>query len=375
MPGYHVISADSHVQEPPDLYERLPRALRDRAPRKVERDGKTYMVIDGRKPRRIDLADQRATEDDQHREFRNDPSGGRDLDLRLQDLHRDGIAAEVIYPNQSLGLYMSPEPAYQMAVAQAYNDWAIAHFGPHRERFAPVGIVPVNDITAAVQEVERTAKLGYRSIKVPITHRTLPYNRPAYEPLWAALEDTGLVLAFHAFTNSEDEYPEDWGEENGYGGALDFMAMRMADGQHPVSQLLSSGVCDRHPRLKFVIVECGAGWLAWLLYVLDEQAEKKHMWIRPRLSLKPSEFFARQGGITFTDDPIALHNLPFTGADCLMWGSDYPHDEGSFPHSQAVIERTFAHVSVTEKRKIVWDNAARLYGFDLAALPHQEVVA
>ena len=76
------------------------------------------------------------------------------------------------------------------------------------------------------------------------------------------------------------------------------------------------------------------------------------------------EFFARQGGITFTDDPIALHNLPFTGADCLMWGSDYPHDEGSFPHSQEVIARTFAGLSAHERQKIVRDNAARLYGFD-----------
>jgi predicted TIM-barrel fold metal-dependent hydrolase len=364
MTALHVISADSHVQEPPDLYERLPRAMRDRAPRKVECDGKTYIVVDGRKPRRIDLAEARATADDQHREFRNDPSGGRDLEVRLTDLQRDGITAEIIYPNQSLALYMSPEPAYQMAVAQAYNDWAAEHFRPYRMRFAPVGMVPVSDIGAAVQEVERTARLGYRSIKVPITHRALPYNRPEYEPLWGAIEANGLVLAFHAFTNSEDEYPADWGEEEGYGGALDFMAMRMADGQHPVSQLISSGVCDRHPHLKFVIVECGAGWLAWLLYVLDEQAEKKHMWIRPRLSLKPSEFFARQGFITFTDDPIALHNIPFTSADCLLWGSDYPHDEGSFPHSQAVIERTFVGLSETDKRKIVYENAARLYGFD-----------
>ena len=363
MTGSSIISADSHVQEPPDLYERLPKAMRDRAPRKVERDGKTYVLVDGRKPRRVDLAEERETEDDQDREFRNDPSGGRDLDVRLQDLERDGISAEIIYPNQSLGLYMSPDPAYQMAVATAYNDWAMEHFGPHRERFAPVGIVPVNDIEAAVKEVERTAKLGYRSIKVPITNRTLPYNRPEYEPLWAVIEASGLVLAFHAFTNSEDEYPDDWGEEEGYGGALDFMAMRMADGQHPVSQLISSGACDRHPNLKFVIVECGAGWLAWLLYVLDEQAEKKHMWIRPPLSLKPSEFFARQGFITFTDDPIALQNIPFTGANCLLWGSDYPHDEGSFPYSQAVIERTFAGLSEADKRKIVWDNAARLYGF------------
>jgi predicted TIM-barrel fold metal-dependent hydrolase len=227
-----------------------------------------------------------------------------------------------------------------------------------------LGIVPVSDIEAAVQEVERTARLGYRSVKVPITNHALPYNHPEYEPLWVAIEDSGLVLAFHAFTNSEDEYPEDWGEEDGYGGALDFMAMRMADGQQPVSQLLSSGMCDRHPHLKFVIVECGAGWLAWLLYVLDEQAEKKHMWIRPRFSLKPSEFFSRQGFLTFTDDPIALRNISFTGVDSLLWGSDYPHDEGSFPHSQAVIERTFASLSANDKRKIVWDNAARLYGFD-----------
>ncbi len=365
MTGSQVISADSHVQEPPDLYERLPRALRERAPRREERGGKTYVIVDGRKPRRIDLAEERATADDQQREFRNDPEGGRNLDVRLQDLQRDGITAEVIYPNQSLGLYMSPEPAYQMAVAQAYNDWASEHFGPYRERFAPVGIVPVTDITAAVREVERAAKLGYRSVKVPITQRALPYNQPAYEPLWAVLAETGLVLAFHAFTNSEDAYPEDWGEDEGVGGALDFMAMRMADGQHPVSQLISGGVCDRHPTLKFVIVECGAGWLAWLLYVLDEQAEKKHMWIRPRLSLKPSEFFARQGCITFTDDPIALRNIAFTGADCLLWGSDYPHDEGSFPHSQAVIARTFAGLSDADRRKIVWDNAARLYGFEV----------
>jgi predicted TIM-barrel fold metal-dependent hydrolase len=369
--GPQIISADSHVQEPPDLYERLPKAMRARAPRQVERDGKTYILVDGRKPRRIDLAEERATEDDQHREFRNDPSGGRDLKVRLDDLARDGISAEIIYPNQSLALYMSPDPAYQMAVAQAYNDWAIEHFGSHRERFAPVGIVPVSDLKAAVQEVERAAKQGYRSIKVPITNRALPYNRPDYEPLWSAIEDSGLVLAFHAFTNSEDEYPEDWGEETGQGGALNFMAMRMADGQQPVSQIISGGVCDRHPRLKFVIVECGAGWLAWLLYVLDEQAEKKHMWIQPKLSLKPSEFFARQGFITFTDDPIALHNIPFTGADHLLWGSDYPHDEGSFPHSQAVIERTFAGLSEADKRKIVWENAARLYGFDRVTPPRQ----
>ena len=112
-----------------------------------------------------------------------------------------------------------------------------------------------------------------------------------------------------------------------------------------------------------MVVECGAGWLAWLLYVMDEQVKKKHMWIRPKLELLPSEFFRRQGHVTFGDDPVALRLLDFTGADGLLWGSDYPHDEGTFPHSREVIARTFQGVSEEDTRKIVGDNAARLYGF------------
>jgi predicted TIM-barrel fold metal-dependent hydrolase len=148
-----------------------------------------------------------------------------------------------------------------------------------------------------------------------------------------------------------------------HGGALAHMTMSMARGQNPVALLIASGALQRHPDLKFVVVECGAGWLAWLLYVMDEQADKKHMWVRPKLEMKPSEFFRRQGAVTFSDDPIALRLLDYTSADVLMWGSDYPHDEGTFPHSQEVIERTFGGISAEDKRKIVHDNAKRMYRF------------
>ncbi len=87
------------------------------------------------------------------------------------------------------------------------------------------------------------------------------------------------------------------------------------------------------------------------------------MWVRPKLEMKPSEFFRHQGAVTFSDDPIALRLLDYTSADVLMWGSDYPHDEGTFPHSQEVIERTFAGISAEDKRKIVHDNAKRMYRF------------
>jgi len=141
------------------------------------------------------------------------------------------------------------------------------------------------------------------------------------------------------------------------------MAMSMARGQNPVALLIASGVLERHPDMRFVVVECGAGWLAWLLYVMDEQVDKKHMWVRPQLELRPSEYFRRQGAVTFSDDPIALKHLDYTGAEVLLWGSDYPHDEGTFPHSQEVIARTFQGLTEADKRKIVHDNAAALYGF------------
>ncbi len=363
MAGAAVISADSHVQEPPELFaEWIPEKYRDKVPHIEERDGGRYAIVDGKRPRRLDIAETRIHEDDKEREFRGDESGGRDIESRLKDLERDGVTAEIIYPNSNLVLYNSPDEGYQLAVARAYNDWCIDLFGSHSDRFAPAAIIPVRNIAAAVKEVERVARLGYRSIKIPISVRERPYNLPDYEPFWAAVSDAGMVLAFHAFTEAEDRYPEDWGEEVGIGGGLNHMTMSMAEGMNPVSLLIASGALERHPNMKFVIVECGAGWLAWLLYVMDEQNERKHMWVRPKLELKPSEYFKRQGAVTFSDDLIALRNIEFTGADCLLWGSDYPHDEGTFPHSQAVIERTFADVSEVDKRKIVYENAARIYG-------------
>jgi len=359
-----LISADSHIQEPPELYkEWIDKRFRDKAPRVEKRADGTYLIVDGKKPRRMDLAEERTNEDDQNREFRNDPTGGRDIEHRLKDQARDGVVAEVLYPNTSLFLYNSRDPGYQAEVARAYNDWLIELFGKRRDRFAPVAMIPVIDIEAAVREVERVAKLGYRAIKVPLIVENRPYNLPVYDRLWSAIADAGLVLSLHAFSETEDMYPDDWGQAEGTGGGLTHMVMSMARGQNPVVLLIASGALQRHPKLRFVIVECGAGWLAWLLQVMDEQVERKHMWITPRLEMKPSEFFRRQGAVTFSDDPVALRNLEVTGAETLMWGSDYPHDEGTFPHSRKVIDRIFAGISEADKRKIVYDNAAKLYGF------------
>jgi len=148
-----------------------------------------------------------------------------------------------------------------------------------------------------------------------------------------------------------------------YGEILSYMIEAMAEAIHPTAQLLSSGVAMRYPGMNFAMVECGEGWLAWVIYALDEQYERKHMWLEPKLDMKPSEYFRRQGPVTFGDDPVALTNLGYTGEGALLWGSDYPHDEGAFPHSEEVIYRIFQGFSEERKRKIVFGNALSLYGF------------
>ena len=364
MAGLKVISADSHVQESPELFEtRVPEEFRERLPRIVEEeDGAQYQFLEGRKKRRFDIAEGNVNEEDLEREFRSDPSGGTDIPFRLKDQDRDGIAAEVVYPNSLLHLFASPDPEYQIGVARAYNDWAIDVFGGHPDRFAPAAILPVINVEAAVQEVKRVAGLGYKLISAPIHLEHQPYSLPIYEPLWNALDETGLPLNLHFNTGSKDHSPDGIGEEQ-HGGFLSFMVTAMAEGIVPATVFVSSGVLARHPSMHTVIVECGAGWLPWVLYTMDDQYERKHMWIEPKLDMMPSEYFKRQGHTTFSDDLAALRMLDFIGPEALMWGSDYPHDEGTFPHSQEVIERTFAELSEENKRKIVYGNAASLYGF------------
>ena len=197
MAGLKAISSDSHVQESPELFEtRVPEEFRARLPHMEEgEDGAKYRVVEGRKKRRFDIAAENINEDDLEREFRQDPSGGTDIPYRLKDQDRDGVVAEVLYPNSLLALYASPDPKYQMGVAKAYNDWAIELFGGHPDRFAPAGLVPVVEVEAAVDEVKRVSGLGYKLISAPIHLKQQPYSLPVYEPLWDVLEETGLPIS------------------------------------------------------------------------------------------------------------------------------------------------------------------------------------
>jgi len=149
----------------------------------------------------------------------------------------------------------------------------------------------------------------------------------------------------------------------------------MAAGMAPILELTSSGVLERHPNLRFVITEADCGWLAWALQAMDQMQRRRHLY-RKDLPLRASEYFLRPGYVTITDDPVALNNVGFTGSDCMLWGNDYPHDEGTWPESQASIDairECLGHAA----DKVLHANAADLYGFDLdyLATAHGEITS
>ena len=254
---------------------------------------------------------------------------------------------------------MTPDPELQLALARAYNDWSCEIFSPHPERFAVAAIVPMLDIEAACQEARRVHEMGQRALFLPAQVPTRPYNSPDYEPFWGLAEELGLPLTFHSGTGHEPRV------ERGPGGAvINYLLGAQLDGAHVLLYFAAAGVLDRFPGLELVTVETGGSWLAWVMTQMDEIYDKHHMWAKPKLSMKPSEFVRRQCHVTFQNDPVAVVTRAFTGVEALLWGSDYPHPEGTWPNSHPLMAGILEDVPDEEKRMILGATAARIFGFD-----------
>ena len=380
-----IISADGHVSESPEMWARVPEQHRSAAMTRVKRrdDGFITLTLMGNEivvpPPAVEMDDELRA-----KEFRNDPTGGCDLAVRTQKQLLDGVHAEVVFPNTLLCIGSRPEVDLNLAVAQAYNDWVHEVFAPEPERYIAAAFVPVDDVALAVEEAERCIAKGFRTLMLPCSYPWRPYDRPEYTPLWSLVEESGVVLNFHVFTGNVF-FGTDFASVDGM--SVEEFAMRresarvteermerlsttvigMAAGMGPIVHLTGGGVLERHPRLKFVITEAEAGWLAWTLHAMDAMQHRRRLGLNT-LSMRASDYFRRQGAVTITDDPIALNNLGLTGTDCIMWGNDYPHDEGTYPASQQYRDAIVAATTPAQARAIFAGNAARIYGFDLDAI-------
>jgi predicted TIM-barrel fold metal-dependent hydrolase len=357
---YFLLSADCHVVEPPDLWEkRVDTAFRHRLPRQeVDASGVKWQVIEGHRPTRI--ADIKLEGEDLERSR----AGSRDPAERRRDHARDGIDAEVIYPTFGLMMWSSPDVELHKQMSRVYNDWVMEVFGADLDTMAPAGTIAPLDIEWSVAEIHRLANMGFKHIMFPVQPgkgpdgRLLGYNLGLFDPLFSAMEDVGLPISFHVGTGKDPR------TSGGSGGAvINYVWNALTPAIEPVTQLCSSGVLERHPNLRFATVEAGIGWLPWTLHVMDEAYHKHHMWAYPKLGMLPSEYWKRQGYATFQDDPPGMELLHHLGADRLLWGNDYPHHEGTWPHSDEAIDRTMGHLDDSQRRAILGETAAGLYGF------------
>jgi predicted TIM-barrel fold metal-dependent hydrolase len=392
---YEMISADCHLDLcwlPTDLFvTRASAAMRDRMPHVIDgAKGKTWVTKKGANlglvngmgsagreyvPGRIHRADRMAATG----LYEDGKKGIRrlsDPDLRLKDQDRDGVQAEVLYGILGATGRMN-DPEATVEVMRIYNEWLADFCGTHPERYAGLASIPNNPIDAAIAEVERVAKRGaVRGLDIANSTDLRPLWDPYWNPLWEVIDACGLPLHFHTIGT---RLPDDLQRLVFMGADLarapadatleDKRLARMAFATHitgfqinmgtVLMSVIFGGVLERYPRIRVVLGEAGIGWIPYILWRMDGE------WKDLSLTMPPSEYWRRQCWATYQTDPVGLKLLDELGVDKVMWGSDFPHPDGVWPDSKEYIEREMGHLSPDVRRKIVCENAARLYGFTL----------
>lgn len=369
-------SCDSHVVEPAVVYAGLEERFGSRAPRVVKDPaGKrgTYVAFGDvlMNIGRLGIAGNRLDNPKTHelmaRGYDGLNPGVYDPAARLQEQAVDGVIGEVLYPSVNMAAFSYPERDVVQAVFQRHNDWMREYCSHATDRLIGIACLPVPEVEAAIEELHRVAKMGFRGAAIPCSAPPdKPYSHPDYEPLWAAAEEAGLPLAMHIFCGSTPDMglPAHWGSPG-----TSVAGYTMAHGAMVASlvQLICSGVAARHPHLKFVCAEFETGWLAHVLRRMDHAAYRARDQVSPDLTMEPSAYFRRQFYATFEDDDMGVITRYQIGVDNLIWGNDYPHHDSIWPNSQAVLARIFDGVPDDEKEKMARTNVCKLYGIPLPA--------
>jgi predicted TIM-barrel fold metal-dependent hydrolase len=367
MAEYRIISADSHFVEPPNMWaERIDKSFRDRAPHTVRglngREGE-FFVCENINPFPVAAFFGAGVPSEQLPEhnkkgFESAPASVWDPAARVKDQDLDGVQAEVIYTSMGMPLYGLEDAELRTACFRAYNDWAVEYCSHDPKRLLPLGLITLEDISAGVQELQRIANKGMRGAMIwAEAPDDRPYNHPDYDPFWAAAQDLRMPLSLHILTGRK-------------GTGVDFFSANLllqgATLHHEVERSLAvfvlGGVLERFPKLTLVSAENDVAWMAYFIWRMDRGYSRLRALAPVSLTMKPSDYIKRQVFATFIDEPVFLDGLHRYGADNVMWSSDYPHTAAIWPRSQEFIKETFSGLSAEDRRKIVHDTAARVYG-------------
>jgi uncharacterized protein len=366
------ISADSHVTEPGDCYlPRIDPRFRDRAPRAITHEtmGAVMLIDNGATlvPYGMVAAAGRPVErigPFQHVGWDELHEGGWDPDARLREQDLDGVAAEVLYPSVGMLLCNLADADYKRACFDAYNLWIAEFQARDPRRLIGIGQTALRSVEEGIADLERIHDLGLRGVMVPgfaACHDDGDYDDPRWDPFWRAAVELNLPLSFHILTSGNDGLmaPQYRGPKmNSFLGII-------RGCQDIIGTLVFGGVFERVPELNVVCVEADAGWAAHWMYRADHAMKRHRNWLgHAELSRMPSEYFRENVSVTFQDDWVAFQTTHLVNHERLLWASDHPHSDSTFPESQRVLAEQTAHLDPDVRDDIVWRNCARLYGLN-----------
>ena len=359
---YRLISADGHVNEPPDVWvDRVPAAFRDRAPKIVRFDEGDAWVIEGvSDPINFGMnACAGIAPEDMKGWCRFDEirRGGYDPAARIEEMDADKVDAEVLFPTPRLSqaVIANPDTEYHLAMVRAYNDWLAEFCAYAPERFGGMAIVPNRGAASAVAEVERVLEFpGIRGVVMGCYPNGTLAIEPEDDKFFGLLAERGVTLAVHV-SLSQSMPAAHRAKLPGFG--------RFYDAPNRMVEMIFAGVFDRFPELDVFFAEVDFGWVPYVKEQIDNNYQRLDPVSHFGLEMLPSEYIERHFHFGFMTDTHGVHNRHAVGVERILWSNDYPHISADWPNSWRTIQAAFSGVPSDERNLILTGNAQRLWGF------------
>ena len=378
---YPIVDADSHVNEPPNLWQdSVPGKWKERAPKLVHTEkGDLWHFEGGKHTWPVGLT---ATAGQSYFQFapmgqtyETMRPGSFDTKARLADMDADGIYAQVLYPSVTLtgARIYSDERELQLACVRAYNEWIESFCKGSGGRLVPQAIMPTTGIDDTLAELDLAMKGAHRGAVLSAFPNGSLQPRAEDEPFWSRAQEARFPIAVHigSFLKRQPPGGDSGRRETFWSGSLAFLsraAWTKAGGQtlDVACDLLFSGIFQRFPGLRLVLVEANIGWIPTLLEQSDDMFRRYRWWTgaHQEMSQLPSQIFHRNFYATFMVDRAGIELRHRLNLDHIMWSTDYPHSGTDWPNSGVTIERVFHGVPKGEVRRMLRDNCVALYGLD-----------
>ncbi|MQF68839.1 amidohydrolase [SAR202 cluster bacterium AD-804-J14_MRT_500m] len=373
--GIKVISSDSHVLEPPDLWtSRMHSKWGDRIPKVIAGQDADHWVVDGEEMGIIGTFGASAgmrfeNPGDIVREGRYEDirKGGFDPHARMEDLQLDGVHADFLYPSFAMEMYAIPDTQLLQGICSAYNDWLIEYCAAYPDKLKGIAMIALDDdIETGISEIRRCANLGLVGAMITVWPRPgETYDHPMYDPFWSTAQELNIPLSLHQVTNRSVPKAPDADtvviSQSGAGRVNADYWVRMS-----LCHMIYSGVFERYPDLNVINVENDLAWLPYFINRLDVTYIERPTQTAYRFKdgVLPSDIMRRNVHHSFQEDGIGIRDRDIIGVETLMWGSDYPHAESTFPKSREILDSILEGVSEEEKAMIVGGNCAKLYNLE-----------